>query len=249
MTKERILFFDLESTPLVGYTWGLWEQNVIKKIQDSFILCAAYKWLGDKQVSVVSQIDSPKYSKDRKDDRVVVQKIWELLNEADIVIAHNGRAFDIKKINSRFLILGFSPPSPYKVIDTLTVARSNFKFDSNKLDSLGEVLHLGRKVEHEGIELWLSCMAGDMEAWKRMIKYNKQDVALLEELYLELRPWITNHPTFSAVVEEPTHCRIPHCNSTHIQKRGPQRLSGGRIQQRYQCMTCFSWMHGKAYAG
>ena len=39
--------------------------------------------------------------------------------EAHIVVAHNGQAFDIKKINSRLAVHGFDPPSQYKIIDTL----------------------------------------------------------------------------------------------------------------------------------
>jgi hypothetical protein len=44
------------------------------------------------------------------------------MDEADIICAHNGDAFDIKKINSRLITNGFKPPSPFKTIDTLKAA-------------------------------------------------------------------------------------------------------------------------------
>ena len=240
--KERILFIDIENSPLISYTWGIWEQNVIKKIQDSFILCVAYKWLGDKDVQVVAQRDFPNYKKDRANDREVLLKVWELLNEADIVIAHNGKAFDLKKINSRFLVHKINPPSPYRVIDTLTIARSKFKFDSNKLDALGETLDLGRKIEHEGFKLWEDCMAGNKKAWKKMIAYNKQDVALLEDLYLEFRPWISNHPNLNIINNRLSHC--PTCQSSKLVSHG-YSFSQSAKKRRYQCNDCGSWSHGE----
>jgi DNA polymerase III epsilon subunit-like protein len=65
------------------------------------------------------------------------------MDEADLICAHNGDAFDIKKINSRLIVNGFKPPSPFKTIDTLKIARRVFKFDSNKLDNIGRYLSRG----------------------------------------------------------------------------------------------------------
>ena len=236
----RILLLDIESTPLIGYTWGLWEQNVIQKIQDSFILCVAYKWLGEGKVNIISQPDFPRYEKNKTDDKYVLLELWKVLDEADIVIAHNGMSFDLPKINARFITHGMTPPSPYKVIDTLRVSRNKFKFDSNKLDALGKTLGVGQKLEHEGIKLWLDCMSGDESAWKKMIKYNKQDVALLEEVYLKLRPWITNHPYIG---NKPDEC--PNCHSEKLQSRGTQINKGGKVNYRFQCQDCGAWTHTK----
>jgi len=50
-----------------------------------------------------------------------------------------------KLINSAFLECGF-PPLKYKVVDTLTVARQNFKFSSNKLAYLNKKLGIRNKI-------------------------------------------------------------------------------------------------------
>lgn len=237
----RILLLDIETSPNIGYTWGKYEQNVIEFTQEWFILCAAWKWLG-KGVHTVAQIDSPAYKKDRTNDQNVIEALWKVLNEAEIVVVHNGKRFDIPKINARFLVHGLTPPSPYKVVDTLTIARNSFKFDSNKLDDLGKSLKLSRKLETGGFSLWKECMSGDEQAWKKMVRYNKQDVQLLEQLYLRIRPWINNHPAFNVVGDKPHNC--PICQGIRIQSRGYERRANGRQSQRFQCQGCGKWFYG-----
>lgn len=240
--KQKILLFDIENTPLVTYTWGIWEQDVIEVKEEWYILCFAYKWLGEKETHVVALPDFQGYKKDRKNDEKLVKKLWELFDKAEIIVAHNGDQFDIKKANARFIQYGFEPPQPYKTIDTLKVARRHFKFDSNKLDYLGQYLKLGRKLPHTGKHLWFGCMEGDEKSWKLMREYNKQDVILLEKVYLKLRGWMTTSPNINLVFGTVNNC--PKCGSEHIQRRGfgYTTLTSYR---RYKCMNCGAWLHGE----
>ena len=160
-----------------------------------------------------------------------------LLEDADAVVHYNGTKFDIPTLNKEFLLHSFNPPSPYKQIDLLRVVRSNFRFPSNKLDYVAQRLNLGKKHEHEGHELWVKCMNGDKDAWKRMEKYNIQDVVLLESLYNSLRPWIRNHPNHNLFADDHV---CPNCGSTRLQKRGTSISSTGTYQ-RYQCSSCGTW--------
>jgi uncharacterized protein YprB with RNaseH-like and TPR domain len=159
---------------------------------------------------------------------------------ADIIIGHNADKFDIRKSNTRFVFHGLKPPSPYKTIDTLKIARKVFKFDSNKLDELGRYLGLGRKIPHTGFHLWHSCMLGDPKAWKVMKKYNARDITLLEDVYYILRPWATNHPN---VNQGEVGC--PKCKATNVQKRGFS-YTLLRKKQRFQCGNCHGWFEGPA---
>lgn len=178
--EPKILFFDIETTPFVSYTWGLWETDVVKVIDNSYILCVAYKWKGGRM----------KFIRTNGNDKKLCEELHELFSEADIIVAHNGDKFDIKKTNARLIYWGMTPPEQYKTIDTLKLAKKHFSFPRNKLDSLGEFFDLGRKVKHEGIDLWDLCMKGDAVAWKRMERYNRQDVVLLEKVYNKLLPWM-----------------------------------------------------------
>lgn len=241
--KSKILLFDIETSPNLGYCWGKWEQNIIDFKENWYILTFSYKWLGEKKTHVLSLPDFPTYKGNRENDVELVAELWKLFDEADVIIAHNGDSFDIKKANSRFVQHGMTPPTPYKTIDTKKVAKAYFRFDSNKLDDLGQYLGLGRKLDTGGFELWLGCMAGEKKSWDLMCKYNKQDVVLLERVYLALRPWMTNHPNANLTNE--TTCNCPICGSANVQKRG-FAITRVSKRQRLQCLDCGGWSQGQS---
>ncbi len=234
----RTLIYDIETSPNLIWAWQLWNTNALKVEQTPYMLSFAYKWLDEKKTEVLALPDYEGYEDDPMDDSGLCGDLYELFNEADVVIAHNGNKFDQRFAKGRFLEHGWSPPAPYIEIDTLKIARREFKFQSNKLDSLGEYLGVGRKVEHEGASLWFKCMAGDLKAWSKMKKYNLQDVDLLEAVYLKLRPWIRNHPNMNKSM---SGVKCGRCGSVHLNRRGTRRT--GRYEyQRYQCQSCGGWL-------
>ncbi len=235
--KTKILLFDIETMANLSWVWGKYEQNVIQYEKEWHMLSFAYKWLGESKVTAHALRDYKGYSKSKTDDKALVKDLWVLFDEAEIIVAHNGSSFDVKKANAKFIEHGLGVPSPYKVIDTKTVAKKHFKFNSNKLDDLGNILGLGRKIDTGGFDLWLGCLQGDEKSWDKMIKYNKQDVVLLEKVYLKLRQWITNHPRTS---DDPIQSTCPNCGGHKLQKRGVTRNKVS-IQQRWFCNTCGSW--------
>lgn len=233
-SSVRTLLFDIETAPLLGYTWGKWEQNVIEFKEDWYMLCFAYKWLGERKTYVVALPDFKSFKSHPSDDKALLKVLHGLMEEADIVVAHNGDSFDIKKMNARFIKQGFTPPSPYKQVDTKKLAKRHFKFESNKLDDLGRDLGVGRKMKHQGFDLWLKCMAGDEKAWREMKRYNKQDVILLEKIYLKLRGWAPQHPKLHFNRE------CVFCGSSKVQRRGYIVTKSGK-RVKYQCMDCGGW--------
>jgi DNA polymerase elongation subunit (family B) len=230
----KILLLDIETSPNTAHVWGLWQQNVSinQLMESSYVLCYAAKWLGEEDI----YFDSVHQSK----PKTMLKGIHALLDSADAVIHYNGTKFDIPTLNKEFLLTKLLPPSPYKQIDLLRVVRSNFRFPSNKLDYVSQRLGLGQKHAHEGHELWVKCMNGDKDAWKRMEEYNIQDVVLLESLYDNLLPWIKNAPNRN-LYQDITGC--PTCGSHHLQKRGTAVSTTGTYQ-RYQCRDCGSWSQG-----
>ena len=114
-------------------------------------------------------------------DFFLVKDLRDLFDEADVLIAHNGDRFDIRKAQARMIRYNMKPPSRYQTIDTLKAARKHFQFDSSRLDALGQYLGLGRKLPTTGFNLWKRTMAGDRKAWAIMKRYNKHDVEILRE--------------------------------------------------------------------
>lgn len=231
----KILLYDIETSPNLGYIWGKWEQNVIEYETEWELLSVAHKWLGQRTVEA--------YGQDTMSQEDLVKHVHGLFESADVVIAHNGDRFDQRKMNAKFIEFGLMPPEPYKTVDTLKVAKKYFAFNSNKLDDLGRILGVGRKVSTGGFALWKGCMQGDPAAWKKMLRYNKQDVALLEKVYTKLRPWIDNHPALNTMTDRPTAC--PKCNTEgKMQARGFATTKIAK-RQRYQCGGCGGWCQGR----
>lgn len=218
----------------------MWETNVIDVSSSWYMLSFSAKWLGQKSVKTYALPDYPGYRRDKENDGGLVQDLWKLFDEADIVIAHNGDKFDIKKSNARFIFHGLKPPSTYKTIDTLKIARRHFGFLSNKLNDLGAYLGVGRKLPHTGFHLWKGCMTGDLASWRLMRRYNAQDVRLLERVYFKLRPWFANHPDLNAYTER---AACPTCQSTRTQRRGQTVALRARYQKMH-CQSCGHWFKG-----
>lgn len=172
-----------------------------------------------------------------RDDSALLGELWKLLDAADIVVAQNGKRFDVPKINARLLVAGLEPYSPIKVVDTLLVAKKHFAFTSNRLAWLSK--HLtpdAQKLEHRefpGFELWKECLAGNARAWEVMREYNVQDIVSLEEVYLRLRPWAEGHPNVAAYSDS-EEMACPKCGSIDLLKWGFAHTQSGQYQ-RYRC--------------
>ena len=230
----KILLLDIETAPNVAHVWGLWQQNVgLNQIIDSgYVMCWAAKWYEDNEV-IFDGIN-------KSSPKTMLTRIHKLLTEADAVIHYNGTKFDIPTLNKEFLLYGMLPPAPYKQMDLLRVARSQFRFPSNKLDYIARAMGLGKKTQHTGHELWIQCMAKNKEAWATMEEYNKNDVVLLEKVYEKLKPWIKNHVNHG-IYEDGLCC--PNCASIKYQRRGFEYTRAYKYQ-RFQCSSCGTWFRG-----
>lgn len=226
------LLIDIETSPNIGYTWGKYDQTVIKPIRGWELLSFAYKELEKNPVRCIARPDF----KD-KTDKSLARAIWTILDGADIVIAQNGDRFDLPKLRAKFVQHGLPPVRPFKTIDTKKIAKSQFGFYSNSLNDIARDLGLGEKLETGGFELWEGCIAGDPAAWRKMRRYNSHDVTLLEAVYLKLRNWHPSHPNM-ALFEDRPGC--PVCSSIRVQRRG-FNIMKLRRNARYHCQSCGHW--------
>lgn len=246
MSKPKILIFDIETSPNLAHVWQFWQTNVGMNqiMEDGVMLSYAAKWLGEEKIIYKENRKGKSYKK-------FISGLWKLLNQADIVVAHNGKKFDMGWLRGQAAILRLPPPSPVKVVDTLLEARKIFYFPSYKLEYLTRVFQVSGKLKHEkfhGHELWVQCMLENDEAWAEMKKYNIQDIVSLEELYMVMLPWIPNHPNLGVLIEnEVAVC--PSCGqSEHLQKRGYAYTNVSKFQ-RYACEKtvggCGRWARGR----
>lgn len=242
--RPRILFWDLETTHNIVATFRLFGEDYIphtNMIQERYIVCASWKWLGENKVHSVSTMDDPeRFKKNPHDDKHVVIELYKALSEADVIVAHNGDQYDTKFFKGRAIAQGLPPLPPIQSIDTKKVAKKVFLFNSNRLDYLGNFLGVGRKIQTSP-GLWMKILIGtDAErrkAIKEMVVYNKQDVLLLEDVFKKLQPYVENHINLQLFDPE---AGCPRCGSTHVQSRGEHKAIS-RTYKRFQCQTCHGW--------
>lgn len=237
MSVPKIGTIDIETAPIEGRTWGLFDQTIglNQIVQEWAILSFCFIPLRGRAKDVIYVDTSNK--EDPRNDYELCAKLWEILHEYDMLITQNGKRFDLKKIRARLILHGFPPPSPVRVIDTLLMARQVAAFTSNKLEWLSEWLTNTKKSAHNqfpGFLLWSECLAGNPRAWAAMKKYNIRDVISTAKVYLRLRPWISGHPQHRCL-QRGYYPRLP-CMCQ--QEAGRERL---RLHQRQQVPTLPMW--------
>jgi uncharacterized protein YprB with RNaseH-like and TPR domain len=229
---SKILFLDIETKPAVVATFGIRDQHIGHKqiLKDGGVICVGLKWLGEKRAKV--------YSEWQHGHKEMLEVVRDALEEADAVATYNGAAFDLPKLQGEFLLHGIPPAPTLTQIDIYKSVRK-LGFISNKLDYIAQLLGLGSKVKHEGLDLWLKVMDGDEAAQKRMARYCAGDVMLTEKVYQKVRGFIHTHPHLGAT--QPRDCGA--CGSSRTQARGFHRTKAS-LRQRYQCQACGSWSLG-----
>lgn len=243
--KPRILLFDLEVSAKIVATFGVWNTNIYSNqiLQDSYIISYSANWLGEDKI--ISGIVTSEEAINADDYRIV-QELWELYNEAEIVIAYNLKKYDDKQLNSRFLVHKFLPPQPYRMIDPLQTMKSKFGHTYNKMDYVSDSLGLSRKEETEGMPLWISCMEGDKKALDKMLGYNKQDIIVLKDVTLALLPWMPNMPNAGLYSEKSGMvCSNISCGSSKLEKADKYYYTNLGKYEMFRCKKCGSYSKGR----
>lgn len=236
--QAKVLVYDIETSPCIAYHWRRWKENIAEGqvIQNSYVLTWSAKWLGDDKVFSDSvHLHHSNYGV--PDDFPVVQSLWKLLDEADIIIHHNGDNFDLPTMNSRFVYWGFQPPHPSKSIDTLKIAKKQFRFPSNALNSLARYLSLESEKIKTDFSLWGRCMEGDVSAYEEMVEYNMMDVEVLEQVYMKLRAFDTRHPNV-ALYTGVGGVACPCCGSPHLEPTHRHAYTAVSKFPTYRCTEC-----------
>ena len=234
----KILFLDVETAPEVAATFSRFDANLTQNHilrEGNWLIAASWEFRNTGDNRLYSAIVTPEEAKISNDYNVT----WELqraVNQADIVVAHNAKGFDMKILKARLAANALGPHKAVKVIDTLTIAKS-MKFPSNKLDSLAYSLQLGRKTTNSGIPLWIGCINGDKESLKTMKQYNRDDVSLLIEVFDQLQPYNTNTPNFG-IYSDDDKVRCTHCGSADVAFTGELVYTNVGQFAEVQCNAC-----------
>lgn len=241
--KPRIVLFDIETLPILKQVLRVYPKmsdypGRTMKASITSVISFGYKELGDKKTHIISAWDfKTRWRKNVNDDYAVLKKLSKVIKEADAIITHNGRKFDWKALQTRLLINGLPPlPSDILHVDTCAVSRKNLLMFSNALGELGIVFKIGEKLDNGGWELWEHVHERKKIAQRKMDKYCKRDVTLLEKLYLKLRPFCTNIPNYGLFSKNNNEC-CPRCGSLKFIGHG-SKIGRNSIGKRFQCKNC-----------
>ena len=247
-TSPRVLYYDIETTLAKSYHFNYWKTNIGVKqmIEPSHMLSHAWCWGEDGEV--FSSILTQKEALDKDDERIVLEA-WTLFDKADIIVAHNGKRFDVGKCNGYFLKYGLPKPSPFKVIDTLEIAKKNFNLPFKSLEYLAKFLNVELKLDAGGLETWIGCERGDQEALDTMAEYNRGDIITLREIHKRLKGWDNNGVNIALYNDE--HDSVcTHCGSDDVSVLTDKyAYTPQRKYQVYRCGSCSAILRGNTKEG
>lgn len=241
MSYPTTIVFDIETAPITVATFSLWPDSINHThiLKDWWIITICWKELGKKPIQSISVLDNKKrFNTNFSDDYHVIEKFAKVLESAQILIGHNSDKFDLKKFNTRLIFHGLPPlPKPHS-IDTLKAWKKIGSTTSNRLDYLGRYFELGGK-KSTSKDLWIKAgIDGDVAAIEEMVKYCKRDVKLLEEFYLLMRPYMTNHPHLGAMSGKDRTRSCPNCGSTKLSISKTRYTAAGLKRVQKICNDC-----------
>jgi uncharacterized protein YprB with RNaseH-like and TPR domain len=236
MAKIKRLFFDIETSPNVGFFWTAgYKQNISHDniIKERAIICICYKWAGEDKIYSLT------WDKNQNDKKLL-ETFIKIANEADELVGHNGDRFDLPWIRTRCLLHKIPVFPNYVTIDTLKHARSKFRFNSNKLDYIAKFLGLGGKI-HTSYELWKNIVLNkDSKALQEMVTYCEQDVNLLEKVYNALSPYILAKTHYGIISGGEAHS-CPECGNDKMVLSKKRTSALGTVRVQLQCKKCHKY--------
>lgn len=233
MAVLKRLYFDIETSPNIGYFWKTGYRERIGPeaiVEERKVICICWKFEGQDKVHSVT------WDK-KQNDYKAIKKFIEVANKADVLVGHNGDRFDIPWVRTRALYHRLEwPPKPIST-DTLKRARGNFRFNSNKLDYIAQYLKVGKKIDTGGFGLWKDVIDGQEEALQRMVDYCKQDVVILEKVHQIIENYVpvTLH---AGVLRGGEKWTCPRCASDDVHQFNKRTTKTGIVRFQMRCKSC-----------
>lgn len=221
----RIVLLDLET---FGFQF---------KADKSFILCGSYKTFGQNDLTTIVRKNLGKHM---WDDKEVCKKLYMAIANADMIVTHNGKRFDIPFLNTRLIKHKLPPLPPIPHFDTCEVIWKRLKM-SGRLENAQKFFGLADEKTPLNLETWCKAAAGNKAALREVVEHCEADVRVLELAYKRLRPLGFKHPNVGVIAEDTNGC--PICGAKGSLLRRGFIINQTQRTQRYQCKKCGGWSH------
>jgi hypothetical protein len=246
MSTFRRVFWDIETSPNVGFHWGLGKQFMNHEyiIHEGQIMCICWKVQGEREVHEL-RWEEAEGDPIGVSDALMVAEFQTVIEEADELVAQFGDNFDLPWYNGRHLVHGLPPVAFTKTADTYKMGKRHFRLNCHKLDYLAALLFNEHKTKTT-YEWWRRCHPltnpdpENRERWlDKMVRYCKRDVRLLEKVWNKLAmydPPGTHAGVFTRGDQFKWSC--PRCSSIAVSKSKTRATAKGTIQHQMQCKSC-----------
>lgn len=245
MIKPKILFYDIETSPLKAWVWSCGKQVIRHGQLDKNycrwgIICVTYCWNDGKPAQSID------WGYGEQDSGAVVKEFDNIIKQADWTIGKNSDLFDTRMINAVRMFAGLpGMPEWTKYKDDLEVQmRRYFRLPSQSLDYISGQLGYGGKIKME-MQDWIDICEknkGGEKALAKMIKYGKKDVVDTRALWNRLSEHFEPKFNMATYLNAKLVCKYSDCGSSELRKDGV-RIGAKTRYQEYRCKKC------KRYAG
>ncbi len=229
----KTVFLDIEVNPLLAYVWrtGKTVITIDSLLPDSMvkIICISWRWGGSKKTYNLHWDEA-------QNDKQLLIDFLEAIKDAECVVGHNGKSFDLKIINARIAYHQLDNQVPLMMIeDTLLMFRKVMNLPSMKLDYLLHYFGIKRKI-HTDMSWWMrTCYMNDRMALAKMCKYCNRDVDAMYDLYEKLYAYLPTKQSYAIVNNNNRMC--PGCGKESLISNGYRHTALGK-KQRMRCSSC-----------
>lgn len=173
----KVCFWDLETTNLSALMGR--------------ILCCSFAELEGEAYTF--RQDHPDFTGETlTDDSNLVLAIREELETYDLIVAHNGRLFDIPLLNARLAKAGLGPLKTHFMLDTRWYLNSaSMRIGSAKLENAAKFFELGNQKTPISWDVWQRAAALERDAMDSVVEHCEADVKVLRELYPIVLPYVS----------------------------------------------------------
>lgn len=122
-------------------------------------------------------------------DIEIYEKAWLLINEADIVVGHNFKAFDMQVLNDGFMKHHIALPKQPKIDDSFYMSKNNKRGLCHKLDYVSQRFFKTGKLNEINNDVHNAAMDGCPIALGIMKRYGNGDIDLTEDYFIRAVPY------------------------------------------------------------
>ena len=169
-------------------------------------------------------------------DDKLVQKVHEVMMQADILVGHYSTPFDGKYLHAKFLRLGLPDFKHIEQRDTCLTARRFLKLGSNRLNSLADFFGVPRKIEIDH-KHWMGVWNRRESSMRTIARYNDGDVLTLGGVYQKMMPLFNVQQHVGALMGN-GRCSCKYCGGTDMLFSKRRTTATGMLRIQLQCGTC-----------